>query len=331
MTDLKTASIVTIGNAIVDILTRADDDFITAQGMKKGAMNLVDADQSKALYSAIPSATEISGGSAANTAVGIVSCGGTAGFIGKISHDTLGRIFEHDITAAGVVFPPAYDDDSVTASSIIIVTPDTERTMNTHLGACINLGPDDIDEAMIAGADWVYLEGYLFDSPQGPASFRKTAEIAQANNTRLAVTMSDSWCVERHHAELTDFVANHADLIFGNEDEITALAGTDLDQAQVRVRELVAETVITCGSNPSIIVNGDGVTVVPVETDVQVVDTTGAGDLFAGGYLFGRQQGRSAEASARIGALAAAEVISHYGARPETRLATMISQHADLR
>ena len=330
MTEQKSASIVTIGNAIVDILTRADDEFIASQGMIKAAMNLVTAEESKAIYEAIGPATEISGGSAANTAVGVVSCGGTAGFIGKIAHDTLGRIFEHDITAAGVIFPPAYDQDSVTASSIIVVTPDTERTMNTHLGACITLGPDDMDEELIARADWVYLEGYLFDSPQGPASFDRTADIARAHNTKLAVTMSDSWCVERHHAALTDFIANHTDLIFGNEDEIKALAGKELDQAIAMMPDLVEETVITCGSNPAIVVNGDGVVSVPVKDKVNVLDTTGAGDLFAGGYLFGRQQGRSAEVSAQIGALAAAEVISHYGARPETSLAELISADPDL-
>ncbi|MGC6484731.1 MAG: adenosine kinase [Candidatus Puniceispirillales bacterium] len=327
MTDQNPASIVTIGNAIVDIITKADDAFIDAQGMVKSAMNLVDAEASMRLYDAIGPATEISGGSAANTAVGIVSCGGSAGFIGKIARDTLGRIFEHDIRAAGVAFPPVYDDDSVTASSIIVVTPDTERTMNTHLGACITLGPDDMDEAMIAAAEWVYLEGYLFDSPQGPASFDKTAAIARENGTKLAVTMSDSWCVERHHGPLTDFIADHADLIFGNEEEIKALMGTDLEEATAKLPGLVKECVITRGAEASMVVDPSGVISVPVEADVAVVDTTGAGDLFAGGYLFGRQKGLTLEQSARIGALAAAEVISHYGARPETALETLISHH----
>lgn len=330
MTDQPSPSIVTIGNAIVDIISQADDAFIEAQGMVKSAMNLVDADQSKKIYDAIGPATEISGGSAANTAVGIVSCGGTAGFIGKIAKDTLGHIFEHDITAAGVVFPPVYDDERVTASSIIIVTPDTERTMNTHLGACIALGPDDMDEALIASADWVYLEGYLFDSPQGPASFERTAAIAADNGTKLAVTMSDQWCVERHHDALSTFIANHADLIFGNEDEITALMGCDLTQATGMLPQLVAETVITRGAAPSIIVENTEVVTVPVEQDVAVIDTTGAGDLFAGGYLFGRQKGLSLEQSARAGALAAAEVISHYGARPQTELASLINAQGDL-
>ena len=330
MTTTRTASIVTIGNAIVDIVTRADDDFITAQGMTKSAMNLVDAEASRAIYDAIGPATEVSGGSAANTAVGIVSCGGDAGFIGKIAHDTLGRIFEHDITAAGVAFPAVYDDNSITASSIIIVTPDTERTMNTHLGACITLGPDDLDEAMIAAADWVYLEGYLVDSPQGPALFDRAAAIARDSGVKLAVTMSDPWCVERHHTALSAFVANNADLVFGNEDEIKALAGADLDQAITMLPQLAAETVITRSSNPSVIVTPAETRTVPVEKDVAVVDTTGAGDLFAGGYLYGRQKGLALDVSARIGALAAAEVISHYGARPETSLAGLISSRDDL-
>jgi sugar/nucleoside kinase (ribokinase family) len=330
MINQKSPSIVTIGNALVDIITQADDAFIESQKMVKSAMNLVDAEESKVIYDAVGPATEISGGSAANTAVGIVSCGGKSGFIGKIARDVLGQIFEHDITAAGVVFHPAYDDHRVTASSIIIVTPDTERTMNTHLGACIALGPDDMNEAMIAEADWVYLEGYLFDNPEGPACFNRTATIARDNDTKLAVTMSDSWCVERHHAALTTFIADHADLIFGNENEITTLTKTDFEKAVKMMPELVAETVITRGGEASVVIDSSDVIIVPVENDVVVVDTTGAGDLFAGGYLFGRQKELSLERSAQIGALAAAEVISHIGARPETVLADLITSRDDL-
>ena len=321
---MSSASIVTIGNAIVDIISKADDQFIIDQGMEKSAMNLIDGDRASQLYDAIGPAMEVSGGSAANTAVGISSFGGSAGFIGKISEDLLGKVFTHDISAAGVAFPPVYDADHPTACSFILVTPDTERTMNTYLGACITLNEDDMNEELIAGADWVYLEGYLFDAPRGPGCYQRVAEIAQANNTKLALSLSDAWCVERHHDALTGFIADHADLIFGNEDELLSLFPGDFDAAIKRLPELVAEAAITRGAGGSMAVTAGEVVAVPAQQDVKVVDTTGAGDLYAAGYLLGRQRGDSLERSAQLATIAASEVISHIGARPLDRLVDQI-------
>jgi len=317
--------IVTIGNAIVDIIARADDRFIIDQGMQKSAMNLIDAERASSLYDAIGPATEISGGSAANTAVGIVACGGQAGFIGKISDDMLGRIFSHDIQAAGVKFTPVYAEGNQTASSTILVTPDTERTMNTHLGASITLGPDDMDEDLIAGAEWVYLEGYLFDAPAGPNCYARVAEIARASQTKVAVSLSDAWCVERHHAALSAFLAEHTHLVFGNEDEILTLFPGPFDAAIRQITNMVEEAVITCGAAGSLAVRGEGKARVAADTNLRVVDTTGAGDLYAGGYLFARQKGHDLETSARIATIAASEVISHIGARPQEDLTQLIA------
>ena len=321
---MSSASIVTIGNAIVDIISKADDQFIIDQGMEKSAMNLIDGDRASQLYDAIGPAMEVSGGSAANTAVGISSFGGSAGFIGKISEDLLGKVFTHDISAAGVAFPPVYDADHPTACSFILVTPDTERTMNTYLGACITLNEDDMNEDLIAGADWVYLEGYLFDAPRGPGCYQRVAEIAHANNTKLALSLSDAWCVERHYDALTGFIADHADLIFGNEDELLSLFPGDFDAAVKRLPELVAEAAITKGAGGSMAVTAGEVVAVPAQQDIKVVDTTGAGDLYAAGYLFGRQRGVGLERSAQLATIAASEVISHIGARPLDRLADQI-------
>jgi len=318
--------IVTIGNAIVDIIARADDQFILDQGMQKSAMNLIDAERASSLYDAIGPATEISGGSAANTAVGIVACGGKSGFIGKISEDMLGRIFSHDIRAAGVVFTPVYAEDNQTASSTILVTPDSERTMNTHLGASITLGPYDMDEALIAGAEWVYLEGYLFDAPRGPDCYARVAEIAGANGTKVAVSLSDAWCVERHHAALSAFLADHTDLVFGNEDEILTLFPGSFDDAVRQISTMVEEAAITQGAGGSLAVRGVDKARVEADSDVRVVDTTGAGDLYAGGYLYARQKGHDLETAARIATIAASEVISHIGARPQEDLTKLTAR-----
>lgn len=315
------SSIVTIGNAIVDIIAKADDQFIIDQGMEKSAMNLIDGPRASSLYDAIGPATEMSGGSAANTAVGVSSFGGDAGFIGKISHDILGRVFNHDIKASGVEFSAAYADDYQTACSMILVTPDTERTMNTFLGACITLAPDDMNEEMIAGADWVYLEGYLFDAPEGPACYQRVADIAKANQTKLAVSLSDAWCVERHHDALTSYLADHTDLVFGNEDELLSLFPGDRNAALKRLPSLVEEAAITLGNKGSIALNTRDRVHVEADTDVTVVDTTGAGDLYAAGYLFGRQRGDNLMRSAELATVAATEIISHIGARPVANLA----------
>ena len=318
---MSSASIVTIGNAIVDIIATADDQFIIDQGMEKSAMNLIDGDRAEHLYKAIGDATEVSGGSAANTAVGIASFGGSAGFIGKIAEDTLGGIFTTDIASAGVSFPPVYDADHPTACSFILVTPDTERTMNTYLGACITLNADDMNEELIAQADWAYLEGYLFDAPEGPGCYQRVAEIAKANNTKVAISLSDAWCVDRHHDALTTFIADHTDLVFGNEDELLSLFPGDFDAAVKKLPDLVAEAAITLGSGGSMAISSQEQIKVSADTSITVVDTTGAGDLYAAGYLFGRQNGDSLERSAELATIAATEVISHIGARPLTSLA----------
>jgi len=316
-----TASVVTIGNAIVDIISKADDQFILDQGMEKSAMNLIDGPRASELYDVIGPATEMSGGSAANTAVGVASFGGDAGFIGKISHDVLGRVFNHDIKAAGVDFSAAYADDHQTACSMILVTPDTERTMNTFLGACITLAPEDMDEALIANADWVYLEGYLFDAPEGPGCYQRVADIARANGTKLAVSLSDAWCVDRHHDALTAYLADHTDLVFGNEDELLSLFPGNLEDALAKLPDLVEEAAITLGSKGSIALNAHERVAVNADKTVKVVDTTGAGDLYAAGYLFGRQRGDGLQRSAELATIAATEIISHIGARPLDNLA----------
>lgn len=323
---MSSPSVVTVGNAIVDIIAKADDAFIQDQGMEKSAMNLIDGDRATSLYDAIGPAMEVSGGSAANTAVGIANLGGAAGFVGKISDDVMGGIFRHDITAAGVAFPPVYADDHQTACSIILVTPDTQRTMNTFLGACITLGPDDMNEELIAGADWVYLEGYLFDAPEGPGCYQRVADIARANNTKVSMSLSDAWCVDRHHDALTGFIADHTDLILGNEDELQSLfPDTDsIDTRLSRLPDLVAEAAITLGANGSIAVTAKERVQVAADQSITVVDTTGAGDLYAAGYLFGRQRNDGLERSAEIATIAATEIISHIGARPLDDLSTKL-------
>jgi sugar/nucleoside kinase (ribokinase family) len=317
-------SIVTIGNAIVDIIAKANDQLIIDQGMEKSAMNLIDGERASHLYDVIGPAIEMSGGSAANTAVGVSGFGCEAGFIGKISHDTLGRIFTHDIKAAGVEFSAAYAEDHQTACSMILVTPDTERTMNTFLGACITLAPEDMNEEMIANADFVYLEGYLFDAPEGPECYQCVADIAKANGTKLAVSLSDAWCVERHHDALMAYLANHTDLLFGNEEELLNLFPGDLETALGKLPDLVEEAAITLGNKGSIALKAKTRAKVKADTTVKVVDTTGAGDLYAAGYLFGRQRGDDLERSAQLATIAATEIISHVGARPLDNLAEQI-------
>jgi fructokinase len=324
---MASPSIVTIGNAIVDIISKSNEQFIIDQGMEKNAMNLIDGDQANRLYEAIGPAMEISGGSAANTAVGIVSLGGECGFVGKISDDIMGKIFRHDISAAGVEFLPLYARGHQTACSIILVTPDTQRTMNTFLGACLTLGPEDINEEMIAKADWVYLEGYLFDAPRGPDCYRRVADITRSYGTKLAVSLSDAWCVERHHDALLAFLANNADLVFGNDDELKSLFPdeTSLENRLARLPELVAEAAITLGAEGSIGITAQERVQVNADETVKVVDTTGAGDLYAAGYLYGRCCQEGMLRSAEIATIAATEIITHIGARPLENLAQKIS------
>jgi len=318
--------VLTVGNAIVDIFARCDDAFLEARGIGKGMMNLVDAARSAALYADITDAREISGGSAANTAVGIVALGGKAGFAGRVHDDVLGHAFIRDIGAAGVQFTtPPQTDGAPTASSIILVTPDAIRSMNTHLGACIEFQPDDIRPDEVAAAKVIYLEGYLFDAPAGPEIFAHAARLAGDHGVQVSLSLSDPWCAERHREALSRFVHDHVDILFANEDEAASLCDSDVASAADTLCARVDEVVITRGANGAFIGCGSARHEVAARPMGMVDDTTGAGDLFAAGYLYGRTNGRDPLASGRIASLTAGEVISHIGARPEADIAAMVA------
>jgi sugar/nucleoside kinase (ribokinase family) len=312
-----------IGNAIVDVIARAEDDFLVKHGMHKGAMALIDEARAAAIYDSMGPAIEVSGGSGANTIAGVANFGGRAAFIGKVKADTLGEAFTHDIRATGVAFttPPAADGPS-TARCYVLVTPDGERTMNTYLGAAQNLTPADIDETLIAAAGITYLEGYLWDPPQAKEAFRKAATIAHGAGRKVALTLSDAFCVDRYRDEFLNLMRTGAvDLIFANERELHSLYQTaDFDTALAALRADVKVAVVTRSEKGCVVVSGEGtdaVSAVPIE---KLVDATGAGDLFAAGFLTGLARGKDHKTAARLGALAASEVIQHLGARPETSL-----------
>jgi sugar/nucleoside kinase (ribokinase family) len=319
--------VVTIGNAIVDVIAHADDAFLADQGMDKGAMILIDEARAEAIYAGMGPALESSGGSGANTATGVASFGGKAGYIGKIRDDLLGKVFRHDITAAGVHFPTgAASTGPATARCLILVTPDAQRTMNTFLGACVNLGPEDIDAQLIEAAQVTYLEGYLYDPPRAQEAFRKAAGIAHGAGRKVSVTLSDTFCVERHRAAFLDLVRHHIDILFANEHELLALFETDdLATAISEVRALTAVVAVTRSAKGSVVISKDQVQEVPAAPVAKVVDTTGAGDLYAAGFLYGFTTGAALERCAQLGSLAAAEVISHYGGRPETPLKVLLA------
>lgn len=320
--------VVGIGNAIVDVLSSTDDTFLARQGLTKGAMTLIDADRATTLYDQMGAAVEASGGSAANTIAGVASLGGKTAFIGKVKNDQLGEIFAHDIRALGVRFAtPMATDGAPTARSMILVTPDAQRTMNTYLGAAVTLGPDDVDEALIQSARVTYLEGYLWDPPAAKEAFKKAMRAAHRAGRKVALTLSDAFCVDRFRSEFRDLVANEIDVLFANESEIKSLYEVDsFDAALERVRASGKIAALTRSEKGAVVVSADGVHVVPAEPDVQLVDTTGAGDQFAAGFLWGHTHGRGLADCGRIGVMAAAEVISHYGARPEISLAELLSR-----
>src|SRR6516162_8195329 len=312
-----------IGNAVVDVLARADDDFLLAHGMRKGGMALIDEARAQAIYDAMGPAVEISGGSAANTMVGVAGFGGRAAFIGKLKADELGRAFSHDIRAAGVGFstPPASGGPS-TGRCYVLVTPDGERTMNTYLGAAQDLHPNDIDAEAIGAASITYLEGYLWDPPHAKEAFLKAAQIAHGAGRDVALTLSDAFCVDRYRAEFLHLIRSRTvDLVFANERELHSLYETaDFDTAVNLLRTDARVAVVTRSEKGCLVVTReetDAVAACPVE---RVVDATGAGDLFAAGFLAGMARGADHRTSARLGALVAAEIISHLGARPETSL-----------
>lgn len=317
--------VVGMGNAIVDVIAKADDAFLAANGLMKNAMRLISAEEAEALYAKMGPGVEISGGSAGNTMAALASLGGKGVFIGKVAHDQLGRVYRHDIRAAGVVFDtPDLDDGKPTGSCLILVTPDGHRTMNTFLGACLDLTPDDIDAATIQSAKVIYLEGYLWDPPAAKEAFLKAASLAHAAGRKVALSLSDPFCVNRHLDSFRDLVKNHIDILFANESEIVALFGGDFDSAAAEARKNVEVVVLTRGEQGATVLVGGETYSVPAETVAQVVDTTGAGDLFAAGFLHGYTQGRDPATCARLGAICAGEIIGHYGARPEVSLAELV-------
>ena len=320
--------VVGIGNAIVDVISQSDDAFLAAQGLNKGTMALIDTARAEELYGARGPAIEASGGSAANTMAGLASLGGTGAFIGKVRNDQLGGIFRHDIRATGLIFDtPAATEGEPTARSLIFVTPDGQRTMNTFLGASVALGPDDLDAELIGRAKITYLEGYLWDAPAAKAAFVQAAKTAHEAGRRVALTLSDPFCVERHRESFLELVEAHVDLLFANEDEITSLYRVgDFDAALQKVRGHCEVAVLTRSAHGAVILSGEEVHMVDAEPLERVVDTTGAGDLYAAGFLYGYTSGKSLYDCGRIGAIAAAEVISHYGARPETALGPLVAQ-----
>ena len=312
-----------IGNAIVDVIARTEDDFLVKHGMNKGAMALIDEARAEAIYASMGPAIETSGGSGANTIAGVASFGGRAAFIGKVKDDTLGKAFTHDIRTIGVDFgtTPAADGPS-TARCYVLVTPDGERTMNTYLGAAQNLAPSDLDADQIAAARYTYLEGYLWDPPQAKEAFRKAATIAHQAGRKVALTLSDAFCVDRYRDEFLNLMRTGAvDLIFANERELHSLYQTaDFDSAVAALRNDVKLAAVTRSEKGCLVVSRESNEAVAAAPIDKLVDATGAGDLFAAGFLAGQARGKSLETSLRLGAIAAGEVIQHYGARPEADL-----------
>jgi sugar/nucleoside kinase (ribokinase family) len=312
-----------IGNAIVDVIARTEEDFLLKQGMHKGTMALIDEARAQAIYDAMGPAIETSGGSAANTIVGLASLGSRSAFIGKVKDDELGRTFAHDIRAAGAAYttPPAADGPS-TARCYVLVTPDGERTMNTYLGAAQDLHPADIDADLVAASAVLYLEGYLWDPKNAKDAFIKAAKIAHEAERTVALSLSDAFCVDRWRAEFLQLMrSGTVDLIFANETELHSLYQTsDFDTAVAALRADVSAAVVTRSEKGCIVLGPEGTEAVPAFPIERVVDTTGAGDLFAAGFLSGLARGADDRTCGRLGALAAAEVIQHLGARPEASL-----------
>ena len=317
--------VVGIGNALVDVISHEGDDFVDRLGVPKGAMTLIDEARATEIYDAMGAAIEISGGSAANTIVGVAALGGTAQYLGKVRNDQLGAVFAHDIRATGVRYEiaPAPAGPS-TGCCLIVVTPDAQRTMNTYLGASVHLDPSDVDVEAIRSAKVLYLEGYLFDPPEAQEAFRLAATHANDAGRTVALTLSDGFCVDRHRDAFLDMVEHHVDLLFANEAEILSLYQTDsFDEAAERVRHHGAVAALTRSEHGSVIVTENDTITVPAHPIDELVDTTGAGDLYAAGFLFGYSRGVDLATCGALGSLAAAEVISHIGARPQADLAAL--------
>jgi sugar/nucleoside kinase (ribokinase family) len=319
-----------IGNAIFDVLVQTDESFLAAHDMTKGGMALIDETRAAAIYRDMGPATEMSGGSAANTIVGVANLGARAAYVGKVRDDQIGRLYAHDIRAAGVAFETkAAAGGPATGCSYILVTPDGERTMNTYLGAAQELTPDDIDPAEIAASSVIYLEGYLWDPKNAKDAFVKASTIAHESGRQVALTLSDSFCVDRYRGEFLELMrGGTVDLVFANEAELRSLYQTsDFDTALKQLRADTKLGVVTRSEKGCVVAAKDGVTAVPAFPIEKMVDTTGAGDLFAAGFLFGLVRGAGHENAGRLGALAAAEVIQHIGARPQVSLKELAKQN----
>lgn len=319
--------VVGIGNALVDVISHETPEFVAEQGLVPGSMNLIDTDRRHALYAAMGVGVETSGGSVANTTVGVASLGGTAHYLGRVRDDQLGEVFAHDIGAVGVGFSnPLAADGPPTGCSLILVTEDGQRTMNTYLGAAELFGPDDVDPDVVRSGAYLYLEGYLFDRPPAQEAFRFAAEVAHEAGRTVSITLSDSFCVDRHRDEFRALLDSHVDLLFANEAELCSLYEVDdLEVAIKAVRQDCTLAAVTRSEHGSTILRGDERIEVPAEPVATVVDTTGAGDMYAAGLLYGLSHGRDLAACGRIASIAAAEVISHIGPRPAVSLAGLIT------
>lgn len=325
MADTK-FDILGIGNAIVDVVARAEDSFLSRHDMHKGAMMLVDAATAEAIYAAMPPGEESSGGSAANTCAVAAALGARVAYFGKVADDQLGAVFRHDMRASGVHFPSSpLIGGAPTARCLILVTPDGQRTMNTFLGACVTLDESDVDASIVASAAVTYLEGYLFDPPAAQAAFRRAAAAAHAAGRQVALSLSDAFCVDRHRAAFRELVAGHVDILFANETEITSLYEENTFEAAAEAaRRDVALAALTRSEAGSVILRGAETAEIAAEP-TRLVDTTGAGDAYAAGFLAGLTAGKPLPVCGRMGSIAAAEVISHYGARPEADLKRLVA------
>lgn len=323
--------VVGMGSPLVDVLSRVGEETVAALGLARGAMELVDLARAEEVYAAMGPTVEVSGGSAANTMVGVAALGGTAGFVGKVADDELGRVFVHDIRSSGVEFQPVVADDAAgesevsgTGRCLVLVTGDAERTMATHLGVATTIRPGDVPVELVARGRILYLEGYLWDMPPAKEAMRRATEAAHAHDGSVALSLSDPFCVDRHRSELLDLAVTEVDVLFGNEEELCRLFGADtLGDALASAEEIGVLVAATRGAAGSIVVTGKGLVEVPAEPVDEVVDTTGAGDLYAAGFLYGLTHGLGPEDCARLGSLCAAEVVAHLGARPQHDLGAL--------
>ncbi|MHB1583374.1 MAG: adenosine kinase [Acidimicrobiales bacterium] len=325
----RTLDVVGVGSPLVDVLAEASEQEIIEAGLTRGSMALVDLERAEVIHGGMRATREVSGGSAANTMAGVAALGGRAGFVGKLADDRLGRLFTDDIRSAGVVFDPLRPapadagppESRGTGRCLVLVSGDAERTMATHLGAAVTISPDDVDEALVARAGVVYLEGYLWDLPPAKEALRRAVRAARAADGAVALSLSDPFCVERHQREFLALVRDDVDVLFGNEDEMVRLFGVRSLEAAVDAAEETGLLVaITRGADGAVVTTAHGPVEVPAEAVERVVDTTGAGDLFAAGFLYGLTHGADPQRCARLGALCAGEVIGHLGARPERDL-----------